>query len=167
MLVNTGATPYEHHSLRSHHISYFKNRPQTIYAVALASFTNSGIMGLRSINCMTPQCAPAFCRCYGPPRSGQEANYSPEPSCRCGESDTARLDWTWDPEMSHPETILDCESVVFHPFSSRGTSVVRGNRPLEPNHIHFWEVKVTSFMSGTDLVSKIQDRYFNCSNEYL
>lgn len=66
--------------------------------------------------------------------------------------------------MSHPEALFDGESVVFHPFSSRGTSVVRGNRPLEPNHIHFWEVKVTSFMSGTDLVSNICFLFNNIYN---
>lgn len=121
-------------------------------------------MGFRTINYMTPQCGPAFCRCYNPPKGGgrgggPEANVNtnnlPQPNCRCGEFDAPRLDWSWDPQMSHPEARFDGESVVFHPLSSRGTAVVRGNRPLELNHIHFWEVKITSFMSGTDLVSNI------------
>lgn len=108
-------------------------------------------MGLRSINCSTEQqCAPPFCRCFSA-KCGQ--------SCRCGESDTPRLDWTWDTDTIHPEARIDGESVVFHPISSRGTAVVRGDRPLELNHIHYWEVKITSVMSGTDFVSNYEESF--------
>lgn len=33
-----------------------------------------------------------------------------------------------------------------------GTSVIRSQRPLEPNTIHYWEIKIVHWLSGTDLV---------------
>lgn len=43
-------------------------------------------------------------------------------------------------------------------FCNTGTSAIRSNRPLEPNMIHYFEIKILNWHSGTDLVSNILKR---------
>lgn len=73
--------------------------------------------------------------------------------CRCGEDTCQTIDWTWDPKFSQPQTVIDNTTVLFHPYYSQGTSIVRGSEPLDPNMIHYFEVKIVHWFSGTDLVS--------------
>ena len=42
--------------------------------------------------------------------------------------------------------------VFFHPDYSCGTAAVRGSEPLGPNAEHYWEIKMTSAVYGTDMV---------------
>lgn len=75
-------------------------------------------------------------------------------TCKCGESDCKRMNWSWDASIAHPETQISDHTVLFHPVYSQGTSIVRGEIPLASQHIHYWEIKIITCMSGTDMVSK-------------
>lgn len=43
--------------------------------------------------------------------------------------------------------------VLFHPDYSCGTAAIRGTEPFEQGSQHYWEVKMTSAVYGTDMVS--------------
>lgn len=62
-------------------------------------------------------------------------------------------DWSWDSNNIQAQTIVDNCTVQFHPSYSQGTSVVRSDRQLKPNMIHYWEIEIVHWFSGTDLVS--------------
>lgn len=73
--------------------------------------------------------------------------------CRCGEADCAEMEWTWEPSDYHMTTkIVDQKSVVFHSVYSQGTGIARGNRPLALNQHHFFEIKMTNTVCGTDIM---------------
>lgn len=92
-----------------------------------------------------------------PPKSGSDkpSFQLPPDTCRCGEDTCQTIEWTWDKENIQPQTVINDHTVQFHPIYSQGTSVVRSNQPLEPNMIHYWEIKIVHWLSGTDLVSKL------------
>lgn len=62
------------------------------------------------------------------------------------------IDWLWDEKSVQHQTIVDSSTILFHPHYSQGTSVVRSNQSLVQNMIHYWEIEVTHWFSGTDLV---------------
>lgn len=72
--------------------------------------------------------------------------------CKCGEDTCTTIDWSWDTQNIQPQTFIDNHTVEFHPFYSQGSSVVRSNQPLQRNMIHYWEIKIVHWFSGTDLV---------------
>lgn len=120
-------------------------------------------MGLRTIYRMSSeqQSAP-FCRCVNRRPTTSSSSRKPSQPCVCGEFDCRRIDWTWSnagdsAEEERPSTRVSDNgtNVLFHPVYSQGTAVVRSGTPLCANHIHYWEVKVTSCMSGTDTVRKM------------
>lgn len=78
----------------------------------------------------------------------------PPDTCRCGEDTCQTIDWSWDRQTVQPQTIINGHTISFHPIFSQGTSVIRSDRPLAPNMIHYFEIKVVHWLSGTDLVSK-------------
>lgn len=43
--------------------------------------------------------------------------------------------------------------IIFNPEYSSGTAAIRGNEPLLPGVHHYWELKMTSAVYGTDIVS--------------
>lgn len=91
-----------------------------------------------------------FCNCRQRRFVVAESNANKEKqtcTCNCGESDCSRIDWTWDAAQITNHTVL------FHPFYSQGTSIVQGTKPLTSQHIHYWEIKIITCMSGTDIVS--------------
>lgn len=47
----------------------------------------------------------------------------------------------------------DNVEVTFHPKSSPGTAVIRGNKPLKKGKHYYWEIKILSCLYGTDVVS--------------
>lgn len=53
-----------------------------------------------------------------------------------------------------PSTLLTHgdREVVFHPDYSCGTAAVRGTTPLGHDEEHYWEIKMTSAVYGTDMV---------------
>lgn len=72
--------------------------------------------------------------------------------CKCGEDTCTTIDWSWDTQNVQPQTFIDNHTVEFHPFYSQGSSVVRSNQHLLRNMIHYWEIKIAHWFSGTDLV---------------
>ncbi len=69
------------------------------------------------------------------------------------------FDWVWDEGSRSSATLLSCENrkVSFHSEYSCGTAAIRGSRELSEGQ-HFWEIKMTSPVYGTDMVrNKIAD----------
>ncbi|XP_050836155.1 SPRY domain-containing SOCS box protein 3 isoform X3 [Serinus canaria] len=72
--------------------------------------------------------------------------------CRCGEEDEY-FDWVWDELNKSTATLLTCDNrkVNFHMEYSCGTAAIRGNKELAEGQ-HFWEIKMTSPVYGTDMM---------------
>lgn len=67
------------------------------------------------------------------------------------------LDWVWDEQYKSSGAFLsgDSRKVSFHSDYSCGTAAIRGHKELSEGQ-HYWEVKMTSPVYGTDMVSTIQ-----------
>ncbi len=63
------------------------------------------------------------------------------------------FDWEWDDHFKSPGAFLSCDNrkVSFHSDYSCGTAAIRGTKELADGQ-HFWEVKMTSPVYGTDMV---------------
>uniref|UniRef100_A0A674NNX0 SPRY domain-containing SOCS box protein 3 n=1 Tax=Takifugu rubripes TaxID=31033 RepID=A0A674NNX0_TAKRU len=72
--------------------------------------------------------------------------------CHCGEDDQ-EFDWVWDTNSRSTATLLSCENrkVSFHSEYSCGTAAVRGSKEMAEGQ-HFWEIKMTSPVYGTDMM---------------
>lgn len=72
----------------------------------------------------------------------------------------SEFDWVWDTNSRSTATLLSCENrkVSFHSEYSCGTAAVRGSKELTDGQ-HFWEIKMTSPVYGTDMV-----KHFLCLN---
>ncbi|KAM7091563.1 SPRY domain-containing SOCS box protein 3 isoform 1-T1 [Ciconia maguari] len=72
--------------------------------------------------------------------------------CQCGEEDEY-FDWVWDDLNKSTATLLTCDNrkVNFHMEYSCGTAAIRGNKELADGQ-HFWEIKMTSPVYGTDMM---------------
>lgn len=54
--------------------------------------------------------------------------------------------------------------ITFNPEYSTGTATVRGQHPLSPGNHHYWELKMTSAVYGTDIVcSPVLPLFLNLS----
>lgn len=64
------------------------------------------------------------------------------------------FDWVWDTNSRSTATLLSCDNrkVNFHSEYSCGTAAVRGCKELADGQ-HFWEIKMTSPVYGTDMVN--------------
>ncbi|XP_072273918.1 SPRY domain-containing SOCS box protein 3 isoform X2 [Pyxicephalus adspersus] len=73
-------------------------------------------------------------------------------SCQCGEEDDY-FDWVWDDGSKSTATVLSCDNrkVSFHMEYSCGTAAIRGTKMLTEGQ-HFWEIKMTSPVYGTDMM---------------
>lgn len=97
-----------------------------------------------------PVIGESFCQC-----DRQEA-LSPGLSlisdCLCGEEDQG-FDWVWDEHFKSSGAFLSCDNrkVSFHSDYSCGTAAIRGTKELVDGQ-HFWEVKMTSPVYGTDMM---------------
>lgn len=62
--------------------------------------------------------------------------------------------WVWDEGCKSSGAHLSCDSrkVSFHSDYSCGTAAIRGTKELSDGQ-HYWEVKMTSPVYGTDMVS--------------
>lgn len=60
----------------------------------------------------------------------------------------------WDDLNKSSATLLSCDNrkVNFHTEYSCGTAAIRGTKELGEGQ-HFWEIKMTSPVYGTDMVS--------------
>lgn len=105
--------------------------------------------------------ASAFCKCK------QRRHTDLPVQCHCGEEDSSSLEWSWDTNVAHPEAQISAVNVIFHPVYSQGTCVIRGDGTLQKQCIHYWEIKIISCFSGTDLVSYLFLFLFFKPNKYL
>lgn len=71
--------------------------------------------------------------------------------CTCGEEFDKKI-WTWD-VAEGSDVLLHDNALTFHPIYSQGTAVVKGAVPLEYGMQHYWEIKIMSYLTGTDMVS--------------
>lgn len=73
--------------------------------------------------------------------------------CNCGEEFDVN-EWSWEeiPQNTQVRLSRDNREVLFHPGYSLGTAAVRGNIPLTPGRQYLWEIKMISFIHGTDVV---------------
>ncbi|XP_058426337.1 SPRY domain-containing SOCS box protein 3 isoform X2 [Diceros bicornis minor] len=108
-----------------------------------------------SIPSAVPVTGESFCDCD----SQSEASFCSSlytahrgKDCRCGEEDEY-FDWVWDDLNKSSATLLSCDNrkVNFHMEYSCGTAAIRGTKELGEGQ-HFWEIKMTSPVYGTDMM---------------
>ncbi|KAF1628229.1 SPRY domain-containing SOCS box protein 3, partial [Eudyptes filholi] len=108
-----------------------------------------------SIPSAIPVTGESYCNC----ESQSEAPYFSSlhalhrvKDCQCGEEDEY-FDWVWDDLNKSTATLLTCDNrkVNFHMEYSCGTAAIRGNKELADGQ-HFWEIKMTSPVYGTDMM---------------
>ncbi|XP_005255730.1 SPRY domain-containing SOCS box protein 3 isoform X1 [Homo sapiens] len=108
-----------------------------------------------SIPSAVPVTGESFCDCAGQ----SEASFCSSlhsahrgRDCRCGEEDEY-FDWVWDDLNKSSATLLSCDNrkVSFHMEYSCGTAAIRGTKELGEGQ-HFWEIKMTSPVYGTDMM---------------
>ncbi|VDO04225.1 unnamed protein product [Rodentolepis nana] len=77
-------------------------------------------------------------------------------SCKCK---NMKSEWVWDSQCTTPELCLfkDDKTIIFHPKSSNGTSVVRGTE-LFTSGIHYWEIRVITPLYGTDVMIGVGEK---------
>jgi SPRY domain-containing SOCS box protein 3 len=103
-----------------------------------------------------------FCKC-----TQETAN-----QCVCGENDSNICTWEWrddnNENRKHCQRIIfDRRNIIFHPIYSQGTAVVKGNKILDKQMIHYWEIKILSSVTGTDLMVGIgTDKVDLLSHQY-
>ncbi|XP_048575746.1 SPRY domain-containing SOCS box protein 3 isoform X2 [Nematostella vectensis] len=91
-------------------------------------------------------------RIFRPPETSEDETHSD--SCSDSEFDDDQgCEWRWH-SSSGPSTALKHEGreVVFHPDYSCGTAATKGEEPLFDGGVHYWEVKMTSAVYGTDMM---------------
>uniref|UniRef100_A0A4W5KQH8 SPRY domain-containing SOCS box protein 3 n=1 Tax=Hucho hucho TaxID=62062 RepID=A0A4W5KQH8_9TELE len=102
-----------------------------------------------------PVTGESYCTCD----SQAEPNYNPRlrgfhrvKDCHCGEEDQD-FDWVWDDSNRSTATLMTCDNrkVNFHTEYSCGTAAIRGSKELADGQ-HFWEIKMTSPVYGTDMM---------------
>ncbi|XP_055779667.1 SPRY domain-containing SOCS box protein 3-like isoform X1 [Salvelinus fontinalis] len=102
-----------------------------------------------------PVTGESYCTCD----SQAEPSYNPRlrgfhriKDCHCGEEDQD-FDWVWDDSNRSTATLMTCDNrkVNFHTEYSCGTAAIRGSKELADGQ-HFWEIKMTSPVYGTDMM---------------
>ncbi|KAH8405259.1 hypothetical protein KR222_000694 [Zaprionus bogoriensis] len=97
---------------------------------------------------------PGFCDCRFPSciDVANHKGHIPElVTCRCGEDTGNGLQWQWHKADDSDAQIL-ARDIIFHPTYSQGTSIVRGDQPLQHDKVHFWEMRVITALAGTDVM---------------
>lgn len=99
--------------------------------------------------------APPFCKCIKQTLdlrlASNELFNSCKGSCSCGEEFDKKA-WTWVVQ-ERSDVLLQDDVLTFHPIYSQGTAVVKGAVALEYGMQHYWEIKIMSHLTGTDMVS--------------
>ncbi|KAK1881896.1 SPRY domain containing SOCS box protein 3 [Dissostichus eleginoides] len=97
-----------------------------------------------------PVIGESFCQCDR--QEELSLGLSVSGDCLCGEEDQG-FDWEWDERFKSSGAFLSCENrkVSFHTDYSCGTAAIRGTKELAEGQ-HFWEVKMTSPVYGTDMM---------------
>ncbi|XP_054549868.1 SPRY domain-containing SOCS box protein 3 isoform X2 [Talpa occidentalis] len=96
-----------------------------------------------SVPSAVPVTGESFCDCAG------------QSEAFCGSLHAARrdFDWVWDDLNKSAAALLSCDNrqVSFHTEYSCGTAAIRGTKELGDGQ-HFWEIKMTSPVYGTDMM---------------
>ncbi|XP_031171334.1 SPRY domain-containing SOCS box protein 3 [Sander lucioperca] len=97
-----------------------------------------------------PVIGDSFCLCDRQKELGP--GFCVTSDCLCGEEDEG-FDWEWDEHYKSSGAFLSCNKrkVSFHSDYSCGTAAIRGTKELSDGQ-HFWEVKMTSPVYGTDMM---------------
>ncbi|TDG98236.1 hypothetical protein EPR50_G00215150 [Perca flavescens] len=97
-----------------------------------------------------PVIGESFCQCDRQKELGP--GFCVTSDCLCGEEDEG-FDWEWDEHYKSSGAFLSCNKrkVSFHSDYSCGTAAIRGTKELSDGQ-HFWEVKMTSPVYGTDMM---------------
>ncbi|XP_059548656.1 SPRY domain-containing SOCS box protein 3 isoform X4 [Myotis daubentonii] len=146
-----------------HFVLSAAHRDADARAMALAGTTTWGYDSdgqVASIPSAVPVTGESFCNCD----NQSEASFCSSlhtaahrgKDCRCGEEDEY-FEWVWDDLNKSSATLLSCDNrkVNFHVEYSCGTAAIRGTKELGEGQ-HFWEIKMTSPVYGTDMVSDRQ-----------
>ncbi|CAL8289260.1 unnamed protein product [Boreogadus saida] len=115
--------------------------------------------GVAPVPSAVPVTGESYCGCDSPTESGfspRLRGFHRAKDCRCGEEEQ-ELDWVWADGGGgggSPAARLSCDDrqVNFHGEYSCGTAAVRGAAELAGGGQHFWEVKMTSPVYGTDMM---------------
>lgn len=102
-----------------------------------------------------------FCNCW----TWHDEKEPGNPDCDCGE-EIDMITWRWElPPRRESWVALhdDDKQVIFHPFYSSGTAVIRGNAPMELNRHYYFEVKMLTEPYGTDIMVGIGSEKLNVS----
>ncbi|XP_061765294.1 SPRY domain-containing SOCS box protein 3-like isoform X1 [Nerophis ophidion] len=99
---------------------------------------------------LVPVVGESFCQCVQEEELNPGSGITTE--CLCGEEDHG-FHWVWDGNVKSSGAFLSCDDrkVSFHSDYSCGTAAIRGTRELSDGQ-HFWEVKMTSPVYGTDMM---------------
>ncbi|XP_061087531.1 SPRY domain-containing SOCS box protein 3-like isoform X2 [Conger conger] len=102
-----------------------------------------------------PVTGESYCGCDSlaePSYSSRLRGFHRTKDCHCGEDDQD-FDWVWDDGSKSTASLLSSDSrkVNFHTEYSCGTAAIRGNKELADGQ-HFWEIKMTSPVYGTDMM---------------
>nr|XP_055037375.1 SPRY domain-containing SOCS box protein 3 isoform X1 [Misgurnus anguillicaudatus] len=100
-----------------------------------------------------PVTGESFCQCPAQTELNSDVQINANTlSCTCGEEEEG-CDWVWDTDSKSSGVSLSCSNrtVSFHSEYSCGTAAVRGSRALSDGQ-HFWEIKMTSPVYGTDMM---------------
>ncbi|XP_004873751.2 SPRY domain-containing SOCS box protein 3 isoform X4 [Heterocephalus glaber] len=108
-----------------------------------------------SIPSAVPVTGESFCDCEGQSEAAFCSSLHMAhrgKDCSCGEEDEY-FDWVWDDLNKSSATLLSCDNrkVNFHMEYSCGTAAIRGTKELGDGQ-HFWEIKMTSPVYGTDMM---------------
>ncbi|XP_051739013.1 SPRY domain-containing SOCS box protein 3, partial [Ctenopharyngodon idella] len=134
-------------------------RPEDKQAVAAQSEADS--TGYEAVTVCVPAEMPpvvpvtgeSFCQCPAQTELSSDVQICPYiHSCTCGEEEQG-CDWVWDDEGKSFSVSLSCSNrkVSFHSEYSCGTAAIRGAKALSDGQ-HFWEIKMTSPVYGTDMM---------------
>ncbi|XP_056881153.1 SPRY domain-containing SOCS box protein 3-like isoform X2 [Takifugu flavidus] len=103
-----------------------------------------------ALSSVVPVFGQSFCQCDQQQEDTSGLGLGSE--CFCGEDDQG-FDWEWDNHFKSSGAFLSCgnRKVSFHLDYSSGTAAIRGTKELADGQ-HFWEVKMTSPVYGTDMM---------------
>ncbi|XP_011297283.1 SPRY domain-containing SOCS box protein 3 [Fopius arisanus] len=89
---------------------------------------------------------------YDPSIQGFERFCRCSKACKCGQG--TEHEWSWDEKLVTKTAELSEHNleVKFHPGYSNGTAAVRGNRILDKDRHHYWEIKMLTPIYGTDVM---------------
>uniref|UniRef100_A0A665V372 SPRY domain-containing SOCS box protein 3 n=1 Tax=Echeneis naucrates TaxID=173247 RepID=A0A665V372_ECHNA len=103
-----------------------------------------------ALPCTVPVIGESFCQCDR--QQELSPGFTPTSDCLCGEEDQG-FEWVWDEHFKSSGAFLSCDNrkVSFHSDYSCGTAAIRGTKEMADGQ-HFWEIKMTSPVYGTDMM---------------